>query len=685
MNTALGGLVDPLASWMATRERPAATLLPLMGIRYDIDILGGLAVVRTARTFQHREEDSLEAILVFPVPLRAALFALEVEIDGRRLRARARSREEAREDYEEAIDAGKTAVLHEEVLRGVHMLSVGHLPPNKRVEVVTQWAMPLVWHDGDALLRVPLTVGEIYGDPKLPETDAPTHAPLSARARLQVSCPGARVWLDGRRVDGEIIEIPIDTPIELRVERWRPQTATGRSADGRAVVLEAAPEPRGEGALDLAILVDHSGSMEECVEGGAVGLTKHQSVRRALSRMASALRPGDRVELWQFDDRCERIGATWEPFGVGDRGEDGPAARMARLVNALDGPRGGTELGRALARVIAESRCRDLLVLTDGKSWALDVEALARQGKRICAVLVGEDSLEAMIGHLAALTGGGLHLAFRGAVHAALEQALGLLRRQHRPPLVEGAPERLDVVVDGVRFRARWGEVVSDGERSWAERAVAALAAALALPGLNSVQARELALAEGLVTHQTSLVLVDEAGAIQEGLPRTVKIPLATPRTGAPEFPLLREARLMRSIARMPSKLMERAYEAHAHLEQDRIFFAGRKRAVRPSGGILDWSRTSKLARGDLSDLHPLLAATIRRLARLDEVEALARRLGIDPVLLVLLAIARIDAKKGQRNAQRFLRRLLPPAAGKAKEELRILEEIVADAFNPIG
>ncbi len=661
MNTALGGLIDPLASWMATRERPAATLLPLVGIRYDIDILGGLAVVRTVRSFQHREEDSLEAILVFPVPLRAALFALEVEIDGRRLRARARSREEAREAYEEAIDAGKTAVLHEEVLRGVHMLSVGHLPPDKRVEVVTQWAMPLVWHDGDALLRVPLTVGEIYGDPGLPETDVPTHAPLSAWARLQVRCPGARVWLDGRRADGEIIEIPIDTPIELRVEAWRPQTATGRAADGRAVVLEAAPEPRGEGALDLAVLVDHSGSMSEPVEGGSVYLSKHESVRRALSRMASTLRPGDRVELWQFDDRCERIGATWEPWGLGDRREDAPAARMGRLVNALDGPRGGTELGGALARVIAECRCRDLLVLTDGKSWALDVDALARRGKRICAVLVGEDSLEAMIGHLAALTGGGLHLAFRGAVHTALEQALGLLRRQHRPPVVEGAPERLDAVVDGVRLRARWGEVVSDGERSWAERAVAALAAALALPGLSAKQARALALAEGLVTHQTSLVLVDEAGEIRESLPRTVKIPLATPPT-APRFGLA-SMRLYECASPAPRRMARAALSP------------ARGADVLPSSLAIDWRRQApRLWRGDLSGLDPELADLIRALAQDEEVVQLAHRLGLEPILLVLYLIARCESDR-DRYARRFARQLVRSAAPAEEGELRRLQE----------
>src|SRR5262249_42294253 len=64
-------------------------------------------------------------------------------------------------------------------------------------------------------------------------------------------------------------------------------------------------------------------------------------------------------------------------------------------------------------------------------------------------------------------------------------------------------------------------------------RAVAALAASLALPTLATAEAAKLAEAEGLVTHLTSLVLVDESGATQESVPASRKVPLATPATQA--------------------------------------------------------------------------------------------------------------------------------------------------------
>jgi hypothetical protein len=39
-----------------------------------------------------------------------------------------------------------------------------------------------------------------------------------------------------------------------------------------------------------------------------------------------------------------------------------------------------------------------ILLITDRKSFALDVHALARFGRRVCLVLIGEDSLEANVG-----------------------------------------------------------------------------------------------------------------------------------------------------------------------------------------------------------------------------------------------------------------------------------------------
>src|SRR5262249_9029048 len=62
-------------------------------------------------------------------------------------------------------------------------------------------------------------------------------------------------------------------------------------------------------------------------------------------------------------------------------------------------------------------------------------------------------------------------------------------------------------------------------------RAVAALAAGMILPTLDADAAARLAEAEGLVTHLTSLVLVDEESAAQQSIPATRKVALPAPAT----------------------------------------------------------------------------------------------------------------------------------------------------------
>ena len=117
--------------------------MPLVATRFDVLIDSGLAVVTTSRTFRNAESQSIEATITFPVPVHATLFALKVRIGDRVLDARARRKDAAREDYEAALERGKTAVLHEEVLRGVHMLSVGHVAPGALIEVQSNFAVAL--------------------------------------------------------------------------------------------------------------------------------------------------------------------------------------------------------------------------------------------------------------------------------------------------------------------------------------------------------------------------------------------------------------------------------------------------------------------------------------------------------------------------------------------------------------
>ncbi|MFC7557389.1 hypothetical protein ACFQU7_41965 [Pseudoroseomonas wenyumeiae] len=155
---------------------------------------------------------------------------------------------------------------------------------------------------------------------------------------------------------------------------------------------------------------------------------------------------------------------------------------------------------------------------------------------RFTVVLVGEDSLAANVGHLAALTGGQIFVSSGLNLPEVLPRAIASMRvpRLRQAKVPQGlAVSTAEALAGGMRIAARWSQPQRAAPAPYEEvsRAVAAYAAWLALPCLEEKDAAELAEAEGVVCHLTAMVLVDEAGEAQDGLPAQRKVPLMTPRT----------------------------------------------------------------------------------------------------------------------------------------------------------
>jgi hypothetical protein len=622
--------------------------IPLVATRFDVDLNHGLAIVAATRTFRNAEESSIEATITFPMPVHAVLFNLEARIDGRVLKARARRKSQARGDYESAIERGKTAVLHEEVLRGVHMLSVGHVPPGAEIEVSATWAMTLTNLNGRAQLRIPLTVGDIYGRSGLPDSDELIHGGALQTAELTVQCRDGEVTLRNGRLDDGRAQVPLNAPIDLEVHGWTRGELRGRAADGRGVVLRVEPASFGDADIDVAVLIDHSGSMAEICSLDHRSMTKHQSVLSGLHSIAARIGHSDVVDLWEFDNVHRHVGSA--------RGRNG----LQSLIGRLSEPAGGTEIGAALAGVTTLSQAQDVLLVTDGKSHALDVQALARTGRRFSVVLVGEDSLEANVGHLAALTGGEIFVSAGADLAEVLNAALHVLRTKHHPATpITGRPQRLSVRRAGMTLTAEWQQVKGSMEGTREGRAVAALAASAALPALDTEGAAQFAESEGLVTHLTSLVLIDEVGAIQDGIPATRKVALPTPRLSAMQSVAsmhIMEDRADALIKEPPfssresvlsrSSLDSDLLPSSIHLEPRHVDLSG-------LGAKIDWDAApQRLQAGDLSTLDRDVARAIQSAAMIPEVVEFARQLGLDPVALVIGLLARSESLMSRSAAR---------------------------------
>ena len=398
---------------------------------------------------------------------------------------------------------------------------------------------------------------------------------------------------------------------------------------------------------------------------------------RSLSEAAGDLRENDRLHLFEFDNSAHDLGTT-----------QGPGWRT--LIRQLNPPQGGTEIGNALAHVMAATPARDILLLSDGKSYALDVQTLARSGRRFTVVLIGEDSLEANIGHLAALTGGDILIPDRADVAGAVRSAFQAIRYAGEPGAA--AMRRGGMTVAARHGGPAGGEAV-DHEYS---RAVGAYAACLSLPLLPVADARKLAEAEGLVTHLTSLILVDEDGTTTRGLPATRKVALPTPATwGGSGIRLYCTAisgggggrgdstvavERQHSIGRKryaPSRTLgpedarrrESALRAAASATPQSAPPSGPDAAIpataKPFADLsklaagIDWAvHAEGLVKGELQSLDAALATLIAQAAGLALLRKAAKRLGLSPLALVIGLLARAAASR-DRHASRVYRAIL--------------------------
>jgi hypothetical protein len=668
--------IDPLGAFIAgaftvEARRP----IPLVSTRFDVEIDGGLATVVTRRVFRNDEAQSIEATITFPVPVHAVLFGLEARIDGRAVKARAQRRTLARQAYEDAIERGKAAVLHEEVLRGVHMLSVAHLGPGSQIEVSSTWVSTLSFVGACGQIRIPLTVGDIYGRSGLPDSDDLIVGGPVQTADVFVRCGNGVVDLLGSHLDGGHARVALNAPIDLVVTQAVDKELRGLAADGREVTLRITAHQGGDTALNVAVLIDHSGSMGSACSGQTGSITKHQAIVSGLKSIAQRLGEADCVDLWEFDTQLVHIGSSHDTAEKAPR-KGHRRQRLLALIARLTGPAGGTEIGAALSGTIDASDARDVLLITDGKSYALDVQKLARMGRRVTVALVGEDSLEANVGYLAALTGGDIFVAAGAEITDVLNTAIGTLRAPFEPPCpIDASLARIRVVRGNALLEAEWRPTTRPVTDAPQIRAVAAIAASLALPALDEERATQLAEAEGLVTHLTSLVLVDEAGAVQEGVPATRKIALPSPR--AASIPMLMLSKCIAEYAatsderRAPRRADDARRRKPGRAEPaggEGLFERIDPTALPILGSTIDWDISPNLLlAGDLSALDRQEASLIERAAALPEAIALAKQMNIDPVVLIVALIARSQSLRN-RSAARIAKAIL---GARTTEELR--------------
>jgi hypothetical protein len=526
--------------------------------------------------------------------------------------------------------------------------------------------------DGVPFLRIPTTVGQLYGaSPLLPSDDLVVAGNALQNAELSIRVDSGSPRLLGERPFGEdAMTIPLDRAIEISVPGAHFGTLGGYDAKGRVVRLSLTPAAVGEGKFEASVLFDRSGSTSGLMSGDegfpagrSVGATVWDAMRSGLVKGLAELRPSDRASLWQFDDTCQLLGES--------SGTD--AAALALKVGT---PAGGTQLGAAIETAIAAGN-RDILVLTDGQTWASEVHSAASRGCRISAVLVGPASLDAAIGHLASITGGQVFAALGGEVGPAVRSAIASMRSPAAPlagTVSNGEPMSISTARGGICIELTWDAAPTDHPAD----AVGRYASSLALPLFDEPRATGLAVEHGLCSHLTSLVLVDEDGRAQEGLPEMRKVPLAATHMAdmldsyacslsAADFSDRNDALSFGESHQAGDVGGWHQSDAPTRLRQQLL-------PDLPLASEIDWDRLANaLLAGDLSGLAEPQREDVLRLAGSKAIVDLASAMQINPVQLAIALWAETaQGRMPQRLARRVLRKAPSSLLASARAEMML-------------
>jgi Ca-activated chloride channel family protein len=143
---------------------PTVDALPLKKTSAEVDIAGVIANVRVTQEYRNDSKTALEAIYVFPASTRAAVHAMRMRVGNRLIEAKISDKKKAREKYEKAKKAGKTASLLEQKRPNVFQMNVANILPGDVIKVEMDYVEHMVPEEGLYTFVYPTVVGPRYSE-----------------------------------------------------------------------------------------------------------------------------------------------------------------------------------------------------------------------------------------------------------------------------------------------------------------------------------------------------------------------------------------------------------------------------------------------------------------------------------------------------------------------------------------
>lgn len=368
---------------------PEVDRLPLKSTLAEVNISGVIADVKVTQVYKNEGNKPLEAIYVFPASTRAALYGMKMTIGERTITAKIREREQARREYDQAKQAGKSASLLEQHRPNVFQMNVANILPSDVIKVELKYTELLVPTDAVYEFVYPTVVGPRYveesvdasnqsdmwtANPYLHQGESPTYTfnisvDIAAGLPIQdITSPSHNVGIDYKGPTFATAKLDQsekhggnrDFILKYRLAGGKIETGLllfeGKKENFFLLMLQP-PKKIVESQIpqrEYIFIVDVSGSMH----GFPLNISK-----KLLKDLIGKLRPTDRFNVLLFAGGSHLMS---------ERSLPATPDNVLRAINTIERQRGGggTRLLPALKRALSlpktEGCSRSVVIATDG-------------------------------------------------------------------------------------------------------------------------------------------------------------------------------------------------------------------------------------------------------------------------------------------------------------------------------
>lgn len=216
---AASGKVTQGALQVIGKDGQSTGQCPLKHTDVKTEISGQLARTTVTQEFQNPFNDKIEAVYVFPLPVSAAVDDMTMIVGDRTVKGKIKRREEARQIYEAAREAGQVASLLDQERPNIFTQSVANITPGAVVKVTISYVETLKYEDGTYEFVFPMVVGPRYIPGQLEAQPNPLTAPDTGQVSpsvLDASRITPPITPEGTRAGHDIsIEVKLDAGVPI--------------------------------------------------------------------------------------------------------------------------------------------------------------------------------------------------------------------------------------------------------------------------------------------------------------------------------------------------------------------------------------------------------------------------------------------------------------------------------------